>query len=275
MPVDPRHGQDIPAGQQIARALRAFLRQIGAVVLHALHNRNRPKLSQFIEPMVTALAPLLRKLFARGRLNTLRRLRRLVTERAAAKKAARIRSGAVLATVRLKAPSPVPPIPPIAPPSLEIAFDVFLPQVELQLQRMVLQFVESTLRTAAVDAETAYQQTRAELMRGLSEGEALQSLNARVGQIFNDPMRAHRIAMTEASRAMHAGQAQAAAESGIVSGLKWLASSDACERCLELDGKQVPLGSPFYVDPKGGPYAVVEFPPLHPHCMCTAEEVLA
>ena len=54
----------------------------------------------------------------------------------------------------------------------------------------------------------------------------------------------------------------------------WLASSDACEKCLELDGKTVAIGEPFYVDPKGGPYAVCLHPPRHVHCFCSLVEDL-
>lgn len=76
------------------------------------------------------------------------------------------------------------------------------------------------------------------------------------------------------SRAYHAGQELAAKQSGVVAGKRWLASSDACERCLALDGKVVALGEPFIVLPEGGPYATVMYPPLHPKCQCSWTEVL-
>jgi hypothetical protein len=127
---------------------------------------------------------------------------------------------------------------------------------------------------ASFGASTVYERTRAAIRAGVTGGEALKKITVRVGEIFNDPKKAQRIAMTETSRAMHAGQMQAAQESGIVKSLRWLASVDACDFCLELDGKEVPIGQPFDVNPKGGPYAAIYHPPAHPHCMCAAEEVI-
>jgi SPP1 gp7 family putative phage head morphogenesis protein len=102
-------------------------------------------------------------------------------------------------------------------------------------------------------------------------GETNDRIAERIGQVFSDPDRARRIAVTETARVMHAGQMAAAAESGVVSGMRWLASSDACERCANLDGVVVPLGKPFEISGVG-PYSRILHPPLHPHCMCTITE---
>lgn len=265
MPIDAKHGRFIPLGGNLARLLRAFLRQMGNVVRS--RPGQRPDLSRFAAVMVQELLPLFRIHFQRGQSETIRRIRATLAARKPKRKG-------VFATVT-KAPN----LPPIAtttggPGEFQISFDVFLPQVEMMIQQMTMQFVRSTLATAQNDVATAYQLVRMELAEGLSEGETLRELNERIGRIFDDPVRAHRIAMTEASRAMHAGQMESAKESGIVEGLRWLASSDACPLCLKLDGKEVPLGTPFYVDPRGGPYATVYHPPAHPHCMCSTEEVL-
>lgn len=273
MPVDPKHGQAIPSGRNLARVLSAFMRQIGNSALRQLSREQRVSFAQFITPMIEQITPLIRMQFQRGRLESSRRLARMVAAREAAKRSARKRAGTI-AAILTKAPNPITITTPTLPASAEIAFDVFLPQVELAIQRQVYQFVESTLATAWTDAQGAYRSVRRELQEGLSDGEAQRSLFQRINRIFNDPARAARIAVTESSRAMHAGQLLAAQESGVVAGLRWLASSDACERCMELDGEEVKLGTPFYVDPKGGPYAVVTHAPLHPHCMCTTEEIL-
>ena len=111
---------------------------------------------------------------------------------------------------------------------------------------------------------------RLNLAEGLERGEALLKLTGRVQAIFDDPLRAFRIAATETSRAMHLGDFVAAQESDVVTGKFWIASSDACPRCLAAARLGViPLNRPYFVDPKGGPYAVVLHPPRHPHCLCS------
>jgi Phage Mu protein F like protein len=153
-------------------------------------------------------------------------------------------------------------------------FDVFNPRVLEAIRDAVFAFCKVTNDTALTDVATAQQQLRQELSQGLEAGESLARLTARVGGIFRDPAKALMIAATESSRALHAGQAMAARESGVCSGLRWLASSDACDLCSPLDGKEVAFGEAFFVASRGGPYARVEHPPRHPHCMCTTTEVL-
>jgi hypothetical protein len=67
---------------------------------------------------------------------------------------------------------------------------------------------------------------------------------------------------------LRGGQLMAAMDSGVATGKTWLASGDACEQCLELDGVTKDLDEPFIVLPGGGPYARVMHPPLHPSCLC-------
>jgi SPP1 gp7 family putative phage head morphogenesis protein len=117
----------------------------------------------------------------------------------------------------------------------------------------------------------AVERVQEEIEEGVTIGETNDRIAERIGQIFNDPDRARRIAVTETARVMHAGQMAAAVESGVVSGMRWLASSDACERCANLDGVVVPLGKPFEISGVG-PYSRILHPPLHPHCMCTITE---
>lgn len=144
------------------------------------------------------------------------------------------------------------------------SFDVFNPRVLEAIRQAVYQFCDATNQTATRELGQAIQDLRRELSTGLERGEALSQLTARVQEIFDDPMRAFRIATTEASRAVHAGQLIAAEESGVVQGKRWLASSDACPLCLPLDGVEVPLDQPFVIAGTG-PYAVIQHPPRHPH----------
>lgn len=153
-------------------------------------------------------------------------------------------------------------------------WDFVDPNVLAYVDQMVLQFVEETNRTASRDLNAAIADLRDELRQGLSQGESFALLTQRVRQIFTDPKRAYRIAVTESSRALNAGMVQSAKDSGVVKGFRWLASSDACPACLRLSNKEVGLDEPFFTHPKGGPYAVVYFPPLHPHCLCTVAEVI-
>lgn len=113
---------------------------------------------------------------------------------------------------------------------------------------------------------------REELSAGLQAGEPVAAVAERIRQTGFSPRRAATIAQTESSRAMHAGQGVAARELGVTH-WTWLASSDACDICLSLDGKTVRIGEPFYVHPTGkAAYRVVEHPPAHPHCYCAATE---
>lgn len=153
-------------------------------------------------------------------------------------------------------------------------FDLYNPKILDAVQQAAFTFCRETIATATDDLAKSMARLRQSLAEGLAAGEANRALAGRIQQIFADPFRAHRIAATEASRAVHAGQLLAAAESGVVVAKVWLASPDACELCQELEGKTVPLNQPFYFDPKGGPYAAVMYPPLHPFCMCAMTEMI-
>ena len=142
------------------------------------------------------------------------------------------------------------------------------------MRRLTFDFCEETNRTSRLHLLEARAALRRELAEGLSQGEAVKKLAARVRRIFDTP-RARTIAITETSRATHASQMLAAQESGVVQGLQWLTPSDSCDRCLPLAGKVVKLGEPFVVLPGGGPYAVVRHPPYHPHCRCSVSEILS
>jgi len=91
-----------------------------------------------------------------------------------------------------------------------------------------------------------------------------------------------RIARTEDSRAQHAGYDEQMKRAGARERV-WMANPGACEFCAALNGKVVgidqpffPVGSTFQVDREDGSqasmsldYADVEYPPLHPSCVCT------
>jgi hypothetical protein len=257
--IDSRHGRDIPTGRKIARALRVlFRRQQREVVAKLRANPERvPSLNHWTQPMATAMEPLLHGYYAEGIRAAIRRIRRQLRARKR-----------VYGTIRKDEGAPERILDVFDP-----SFDVFNPRVLDAIRDAVFAFCDATNQTATRDVGQAIQDLRRELSAGLERGEALRELTARVQEIFDDPARAFRIATTEASRAVHAGQLIAAEESGVVAGVRWLASSDACPLCLPLDGVEVPLGQPFVVAGTG-PYASVFHPPRHPHCQCSMTEVL-
>jgi uncharacterized protein YoaH (UPF0181 family) len=236
---DAAHGHALPSGRELARVLRQVRKRQGQEVRAALNQgRAVPDLqARWLPFMVDTCAPLLLPTYLHG-------VKQLMTQLDRRK-------------------------------SIWDAFSVFLPQVVQAVRSLTMIFCRETLQTAQVEAEEAVEKTRQTLAEGLSEGEAHQSLSRRVKEIFDDPMRAFRISQTESSRAMHAGSLAAAQETGLAMTKSWLCSSDACEKCLALDGLQVPLDQPFTVLSKGGPYAVVQHPPLHPSCFCVTQMSVA
>lgn len=158
--------------------------------------------------------------------------------------------------------------------ALGVAFDLFNPRVLEVVDTAVLEFCEETNATATVELAEALAAVRRRFREGLPRGDALQSLATSVREIFADPYRAFRIAATETSRFLHGGQLLAMQENPAVRKKQWLASADACDDCLELDGEQRNLDEPFVVLPGRGPYRIVQAPPLHPHCFCDLTEVL-
>jgi len=151
---------------------------------------------------------------------------------------------------------------------------LFNPRVLDAVNTLTMQFCKETNATATDDLEKSMKKIRQLFHEGLPRGDCLQLMTRQVQTIFADPFRAHRIATTETSRFMHGGQLYSMKEQAdIVKKKEWLASSDACDRCLAMNGQQRDLDEPFKI--KGtGPYAVIQYPPLHPHCFCDMTEVL-
>ncbi len=144
-------------------------------------------------------------------------------------------------------------------------FDIFNPRVVDAVNAATFTFCRETMETARGDLRTALSDLRKLLRGGMQRGEALRLLAKRVHEIFADPARAFRIAVTEASRAQHTGNWLASKEAGVTH-KEWVASADACDLCQEMAERgPIPIDEPFHVDAKGGPYAVTMFPPIHPH----------
>lgn len=150
------------------------------------------------------------------------------------------------------------------------------PRLKEGIDKATLLFCQETNQTTQMELNAALTSLRSELKEGMEAGEVQNQLTARVRGIFDsaETARAYRIAHTEASRGQHASAEIVAQDSGLVKGKRWLASDNACELCLKLNGVEVPLGENFEVDEGGGPYAAVPYAPRHPACTCTMIEVL-
>jgi hypothetical protein len=227
-----------------------FRRQLARVWPHVKDTKTVPSLDPWLQPMVEYFSPLVSPIYIRGGMDSARRINRLLAPRHRA----------------------------FAKDVAAVSFNVRNPRIPEAVRRITFDFCRETLETTTLQIREALAKLREELQAGLDAGEANKQLAERVGRIFLDPMRATRIAVTEASRAVHGGQllqAQESEEQGLKIGLEWLPSADACPLCLELEGKIIRPGEHFERDTNENPvYADIPHPPRHPHCMCTVTEVL-
>lgn len=167
-------------------------------------------------------------------------------------------------------------MPPMVRKQMGVNWDLINPKVIAAVDSATMLFCRETNDTATLRLNEAIAKLREEMKEGLSEGEGVRLLSNRVRTIFADPKRAFTIASTENSRSTYAGEMQSMRESGVIDRSRWTASAAACPKCLELDGKEVPLGEPFIVLSGGNPaYRIVYHPPLHPCCFCAIVGVLA
>lgn len=159
-------------------------------------------------------------------------------------------------------------------------WQVVNPNTQRKIEQAAFDFCEATNATTSQSLNRAIQGLRAEFIQGIvTEGATVEELTRAVNAVFDqaETWRARRIAMSEASRAVHAAQEDAAIQSGVVVGWEWLASSDACSLCLSV-ARRVPavrVGQPFAIIGDHPAYSEIRFPPLHPHCMCAVTEILA
>jgi SPP1 gp7 family putative phage head morphogenesis protein len=98
------------------------------------------------------------------------------------------------------------------------------------------------------------------------EGEGLDSAYDDILDAVGNEARAEMISRTEAMDAANEGLAQSwdqAVSEGLLTGNEkkvWIATSDACPECEDVDGEEVPMDDDF---------SVGDDPPLHPNCRCT------
>jgi len=158
----------------------------------------------------------------------------------------------------------------------DVVFSVRDPNVSKAIDSLVFKFGKRTNATTSKALGKALKELRAEIRAGLEAGEAISELTKRVQTVFDhaSKFRAKRIAMTESSRAVHLGQQLGAEKSGVVVGKQWVASTDGCEACMALHGRQIGLDKSFEHHAEPGPYSETPFPPAHPNCRCDMIEII-
>lgn len=156
-------------------------------------------------------------------------------------------------------------------------WQVTSPHLAEQINGTALDLAESTNRTTTLQLEDALAQAREALRSSLTTGGSIDDLTKAINAIFANATtaRARTIAVSEAARAYHAAQEQAAIQSEVVTGWKWLLSGDACPLCQKIarSAPAVQLGKPFAVIGEGT-YSQIKHPPAHPRCQCSLVEVL-
>jgi HK97 family phage portal protein len=118
------------------------------------------------------------------------------------------------------------------------------------------------------------------LSEGIAQGEPISELTKRVKSVYDgiDNYRAKRIARTETLSASNTATNEAYKQTGYVTGKEWVVNPDACEQCLEFEGKTIGLDETYLA--LGESYSVgentftndyidIDSPPLHPNCRCT------
>ena len=134
-----------------------------------------------------------------------------------------------------------------------------------------MKLAQSTMATTLHDVNTAKNELREQIKQGTFQGDSVRELGKRVNSVFAalDKTHCKMIAQTESSRAVHNGLRIAAEESGLVSGFKFVASSDACPICLGLDGQTTTINKQFITNDYDNSLL-----PIHPNCRCTMTEIL-
>lgn len=116
-------------------------------------------------------------------------------------------------------------------------------------------------------SETSRDDIKAAIAAAL-EGDGIEGAYDVILAAVGDSDRAEMIARTETMAAANEGSRQGwdqAVEEGLLSKdvkKEWIATSDCCDDCDELDGEQVGLDEDYPNDGGDGP-------PLHPNCRCT------
>ncbi len=261
---EKQHGRRIPTGRPLANLTASVLHMAAADAIRQLRMRGRVDLRNWLPSFVQAATPIVSVFVREGQRIRARELLAAIESRRRKSKSLVRKAVAFDPWVRRTAEFD----------NLTFGFNVFNPQVIEYIRTATYHFVESTLATAAVDAEKAYAQLRVVLGAKLQSGEGTAAVNRAMYSIFRDPYKAARVGQTEAARAMGGGGYMLAQDVGVTT-IRWLASSDACDLCLKLNGQEREMGTPFLILPKAKPpYNIVLHEPAHPHCFCVTTYII-
>jgi SPP1 gp7 family putative phage head morphogenesis protein len=144
--------------------------------------------------------------------------------------------------------------------ALDLVFDLENPLIQTVLGQLA--------RRVTRVAETTREEIRALVGLQAAEGWSVERLarEIRAAGVTRCPARARLIAATETAEAYSLGSKAAYQEAGVVTGVRWLTTEDACPICSPLNGKTAPLDGDF----GGG----ISHPPAHPGCRCAIAPVL-
>jgi len=113
--------------------------------------------------------------------------------------------------------------------------------------------------------DTTREQTQQAITDWMQEGSPLDSLTARMDLIYNNPVRAEMIAVTEVTRLFAEGNRQAWESTGFVNEMVWQTSEDdrVCPICSPLAGTHVGIGDKDAI------------PPAHIRCRCWLKPIVS
>lgn len=151
----------------------------------------------------------------------------------------------------------------------------------------VTQFVrEYTYKFAQNMAQTSVDKLRGIIREAMDEGLSIRNTRDLLDEEFTSwtTDRTELVARSETTRAANAGAQFSYQEAGVQQ-KQWLAATDACPYCDDLDGTVVSTqanfldeGTSFFPDGASSPlqisYGNVGYPPVHPNCRCTIVPVI-
>lgn len=143
---------------------------------------------------------------------------------------------------------------------LDMRFDVSNPRATKWAKAHALELADGIAETTKDDLRR--------VIADAVEGDDVDAMRDEILDAVGDEARADMIARTETMTAANEGNREAwdqALEAGLLpedAKKVWIATSDACPECDELDGEEVGLNEDYSSDGGDGP-------PLHPNCRCT------
>lgn len=151
--------------------------------------------------------------------------------------------------------------------------DISTERMEKFARKYSFKFAENTVGNSVEKLQEVIGDSVSE---GLTINETRQRVNDTFDQWSRD--RAEAISRSETIRSTNRGTEAAYDDAGIKVKL-WLAASDPCEFCANVDGRSANVGGNFFDlgdsvrGVEGGilklDYTAIKSPPLHPNCRCT------